>query len=73
MSQDGHASSTQQKTRVAGMGISHRRAIVADLVSDPRHTEALASDVSLPACGGAACERFRGLDYGADWLGTGIP
>ena len=73
VSQDGHASSTQQKTGVAGMGISHRRAIVADLVSDPRHTKALAGDLSLPARGSAACEWFRSLDYGADRLGFGIP
>ena len=54
------------------MGVSHSGAILADLVFNPRHTEALPGDISLPAFCGTVRGRLRDLDCGNDWFGSGI-
>jgi hypothetical protein len=55
------------------MAVSYCGTVVTDLVFDTRVTKAFPCHISLPACCGAVCEWFCGLDCGADWLNFGIP
>ena len=57
---------------MVNMGISHHGAFLADLVFDPRDTEALQGNISLPAFRGTVCERLRDLDSRTDRFGYGI-
>ena len=58
---------------MVNVGVSHPGAFLANLVFNPRDTEAIKGDISLPAFGGTIRERLRDLDCRNDWLGSGIP
>ncbi len=55
------------------MGVSYPGAILADLVFNPRDTEAIQGDISLPAFCGTVCGRLCDLDCRTDRFGSGIP
>ena len=58
---------------MVNVGVSHFGAFLADLVFNPRDTEALPGDISMPAFCGTIRERLRDLDCRNDWFGSGIP
>ena len=72
LSEDRQAPRTQKQVSLAEMAISDYGIVLAYLVFHSCASEAFASDVSLSATRRSACERFCGLDYGADWFDPGI-
>ena len=58
---------------MVNVAVSNRRAVVVDLVSNPRGAETFPCNISVPTSGGAVSERLYNLACRTDRLNLGIP